>query len=81
MNDIILFPSNPSIAVAAVEEIFTRYGKFSGLRINFPKSEIHPLIPLIQQSWFSRVPFIVARDHVYLLWYKDGEAPIIAIQF
>lgn len=58
-----------------IQEIFARFWKCSGLRINFNKSDILPLFHARLPPWAEGSIFLVAKTHITYLGAKIGKSP------
>ena len=50
-DDVLLFLSNPKVSITRVAEIIKTFGRFSGYKISYSKSEAMPLT--LNTSWTS----------------------------
>lgn len=61
-DDLLLYVSNPVLSVPHIVQALERFGKLSGYKLNFGKSECYPVNDLALQIDDSALPFQMSRS-------------------
>ena len=61
-DDLLLFASNPVITIPHTIELLNRFGRFSGYKLNYSKSECFPVNILALQIPDSDLPFKMSKN-------------------
>ncbi len=75
-DDILLFMSDPLSSLPELSNLLTKFGRISGYKVNFQKSELMP-ISSVDRSYFGSIPFKFSPKKIRYLgaWvtrnYKD----------
>lgn len=72
-DDVLLFLKRPKTGLPNLKIILEDYGFFSGLKINYSKSEILPLTNKRGRQWQVRSPFKVAHNSIKYLDINIGQ--------
>lgn len=61
-DDLLLYISKPDISIPTVLSILEHFGRISGYKLNYTKSELFPLNLAVQQYPLTRFPFRIVSD-------------------
>ena len=61
-DDLLLYVSNPASSIPVITDILTQFGKYSGYKLNFNKSELLPINSLSKKMPQSSFPFRVVTE-------------------
>lgn len=73
--DVLLFTSKPEVDIPEFQSIFEEYGRFSGMKINFHKSEILPLTLQTPESITPNTQYTIAKEKIRYSGIKIGKTP------
>lgn len=59
VDDILFYVANPLLSIPATLSILDQFGKISGCKMNFDKSEMFPINQAATQIFLTHSPFII----------------------